>query len=134
MRKLELFCCFVDFRKAFDSVWRDAMFLNLTRLNIGGKFYELVKHMYSETKSCGKLPGGLTDLYTTSPILFNMFIDSVVDIFCPLECAAVMLDDILLNCLIYADDVLLISSTALGLQNSMNRLNSYCNKWALEIT
>ena len=65
MRKLELFCCFVDFRKAFDSVWRDAMFLNLTRLNIGGKFYELVKHMYSETKSCVKLPGGLTDLYTT---------------------------------------------------------------------
>ena len=42
MRKLELFCCFVDFRKAFDSV-------NLTRLNIGGKLYELVQHMYSET-------------------------------------------------------------------------------------
>ena len=85
----------------------------------------------------------MTDLYTTrsgikqcdslSPILFNTFIDSVVDILCPLECAAVTLDDILLNCLIYADDVLLISSTALGLQNSMNRLNSYCNKWALEI-
>ena len=82
------------------------MFLNLTRLNFG-KFYELVKHMHSETKSCVKLPGGVTDSYTMrsgikqgdslSPILFNPFIDSVVDIFCSLECATVTLDDILLN-------------------------------------
>ena len=38
-----------------------------------------------------------------------------------------------MNCLIYADDLLIISNNALGLQNALHRLNAYTNQWALEI-
>ena len=141
--KSKLFCCFIDFRKAFDGVWREAMFWKLRKLGIGGLFYNVVKNMYSETKSCVKLANGLTEMFTTStgikqgdslsPILFNTFIDDVTGIFCPVQCAAVSLDDIQMNCLIYADDLLIISNNALGLQNALHRLNAYTNQWALEI-
>jgi hypothetical protein len=38
-----------------------------------------------------------------------------------------------INCLIYADDLLLISTNASGLQNSLNRLQQYCNTWNLKV-
>ena len=38
-----------------------------------------------------------------------------------------------LNCLLYADDLLLISHTAEGLQQSLDRLSKYCQDWLLKI-
>ena len=36
--KGKLFTCFIDFKKAFDSVWRDGLFYKLFQYNIGAKF------------------------------------------------------------------------------------------------
>ena len=33
---------FVDFRKAFDSVWHEGLFYKLLKINIGGHFYNLI--------------------------------------------------------------------------------------------
>ena len=33
----KVYACFVDFRKAFDSVWHDGLFYKLLQLNVGGK-------------------------------------------------------------------------------------------------
>ena len=38
-----------------------------------------------------------------------------------------------LNCLLYADDLLLISTSAEGLQQSLDRLSKYCQDWLLKI-
>ena len=38
-----------------------------------------------------------------------------------------------LNCLLYADDLLLISTSAEGLQQSLDRLLKYCQDWLLKI-
>ena len=35
--KLNLYCCFIDFRKAFDSVWWNGLLLKMRYLGIGGK-------------------------------------------------------------------------------------------------
>ncbi len=43
MNKARLYCCFVDFQKAFDSVPREALLLKLLRLNINGKLYNIIK-------------------------------------------------------------------------------------------
>ena len=61
--KLKLYCCFVDFRKAFDSVWSDGLFYKLRKLGVGGNMYKVLRNMYNKTKSCVKLPGGMH--YTT---------------------------------------------------------------------
>ena len=46
--KGKLFCCFVDFQKAFDSIWHEGLFLKLLNNKIGGSFYRLI----SDNLSC----------------------------------------------------------------------------------
>ena len=38
-----------------------------------------------------------------------------------------------LNCLMYADDLVLLSETASGLQNCLDATGSFCSKWGLNI-
>ena len=46
--KEKIYACFVDFRKAFDSVWHDGLLYKLSKVNVQGKFYSLIKSLYSK--------------------------------------------------------------------------------------
>jgi hypothetical protein len=41
----------VDFEKAFDTVWRDALWSKLLINNINGKMYNVIYNMYQNIKS-----------------------------------------------------------------------------------
>ena len=45
----KIYACFVDFRKAFDSVWHNGHFHKLKELNIMDNFFAVLKNMYSQT-------------------------------------------------------------------------------------
>ena len=47
----KIYACFVDFRKAFDSVWHNGLLNKLLQINLGGSFYNLIKSLYSKS-SC----------------------------------------------------------------------------------
>ena len=49
---MKLFCAFIDFQKAFDSVWRTGLLAKLLKYNITGKVLLVVKNMYDNIKSC----------------------------------------------------------------------------------
>ena len=51
-KKKKLFCAFVDFEKAFDTVWRDALWYKLLLNHINGKMYTIILNMYKGVKSC----------------------------------------------------------------------------------
>ena len=60
-----------------------------------------------------------------SPLLFpQFFYDS---------CDPVSINQFKLNCLMFADDVVLLSETASGLQNCINRMSNYCSMWQLSV-
>ena len=42
---------YVDFRKAFDSVWHDGLLYKLLQINVRGNFYNLIKSLYSNSTS-----------------------------------------------------------------------------------
>lgn len=42
---------FVDFEKAFDNVWRKALWFKLLSHNICGKMFNIIFNMYSHIKS-----------------------------------------------------------------------------------
>ena len=42
----KLFACFIDFRKAFDTVIHDIMLYKLIKIGIAGNFYNVIKDMY----------------------------------------------------------------------------------------
>ena len=46
----------------------------------------------------------------------------------------VYLNDKRLDCLIYADDVILLSSSSAGLQSKLDLLQAFCEDWCLSIT
>ena len=142
-KKQKLFGCFVDLKKAFDSVWRLGLLYKIIKnQNVGTKVYGIIKNMYQQTVASVKvnknvsehvvIERGVKQGDSLSPTLFNIYINDLPDIFDD-SCKPVMLEKLSLNCLMFADDILLLSESAEGLQNCLNKLNDYCNKWQLSI-
>ena len=138
----KLYTCFVDFQKAFDSIWHDALFRKLENKGINGNFLELIKNIYSHTKCAVKINTKTTKYFKykrgvqqgnpLSPLLFNLFIN---DIFESIKNESPLtLDNVnFINNLMYADDLIILSTTPEGLQKSLDALEEYCNKWKLNI-
>ena len=67
-------------------------------------------------------------------LIFDIFFDDIEDIFDE-NCDPLSLsDDLSINHLLYADDMALLSLSSEGLQDSLNKLYTYCNKWKLEVS
>jgi hypothetical protein len=140
-KKKKLYACFVDFRKAFDSVWHGALFLKLQRLGIGGLFYNLIKKMYSCNQLCVRTPEGLTPFFPSkvgvrqgcalSPLLFNIFIGDLPAILKNNYPVTLFSKEIIY--LLYADDLVILSECPDDLQRNLNALHDYCDKWSLAI-
>jgi hypothetical protein len=54
------------------------------------------------------------------PILFNLYINSIVDDLEKAKTDPVIVGDVQVNSLLYADNIILLSSTQEGRQNSLN--------------
>ena len=68
-----------------------------------------------------------------SLILFNIFFDDVEEIF-DNSCGPVILtDELLINHLLYANDIAILSLSSDGLQNSLGKPEVYCDKWHLKL-
>ena len=87
-QKKDTFGVFIDFKKAFDYVDRNALLYKLLSSGINGKFYNSVKSMLSDTSACVKLNGMLTDWFpvssgvrqgdSSSPTIFAFFINDLI--------------------------------------------------------
>ena len=48
--KGKVFSCFVDFKKALDSIWHEGLLYKLMESGIGGKIYDIIKSTYTNNK------------------------------------------------------------------------------------
>ena len=117
----KLYTCFVDLRRAFDTVTciHPALFLKLISIGIGGKFLAVLKSMYSSIQLRVKVTREyLTNSFSSkvgvfqgdnlSPNLFNIFINDITKVFDNI-CAPVSIGTRSINSLLYADDLVLLS-------------------------
>ena len=84
MRNGKVYSCFIDFKKAYDSVWHEGMYAKLESLNINGKFLEIIKNMFEKSNCAVKIQNKITNFFQCkrgvrqgcplSPILFNIYI------------------------------------------------------------
>ena len=141
--KRYLYSCFVDFKSAFDTVPRDALMYKLLRADIGGSFLKTIQSLYKpegvkfsvKTNRASKPFSssiGVKQGCILSPLLFNLYTRDIPDIFNE-SCDPVALNGTILNCLMYADDLVLLSQSAKGLQNCLNSLEAFCKEWGLRI-
>ena len=139
-----LYACFVDFSKAFDTVWWPGLFYKLLKSGIRGNFYKVIKNMYNSVQCSVKVNGKKTDSFPVfqgvrqgeilRPLLFNIFIHDL-----PTELAknspqnSIKLNNIALNCLMYADDIVLLAKDATSMQSLLDGLGDFCLKWKLKV-
>ena len=67
-----------------------------------------------------------------SPQFFNLYI-SDLKAFLGVDDDTPKLVSTPINCLMYADDLVLMSRSESGLQILLNRLGEYCRKWRMEV-
>ena len=124
VERKNLFVAFIDFRKAYDRINRDLLFLKLQKCGIRGTFYRNLKIMYDTLSYRVKVRGGTLDPISSllglkqggvlSPLLFNIFIDDLKNVF-DFTCDPVKMLENPLSHLLYADDLILISTSEAGL-------------------
>ena len=81
--KGKIFSCFVDLRKAFDSLWHNGLLYKLKQNGIGNRFYKVISDMYSSSFSAVKIDNEYTVFFmlkrgvkqgdSLNPTLFNCF-------------------------------------------------------------
>jgi len=141
----KIYACFIDFKKAFDSVWHVGLLTRLLNYNINGQFYQLIKNLYSKSKSFIKLGSKRTKTFNysrgvrqgciLSPMLFNLYLNEL-----PLQLEQTLRSDPIilpnnnrLSSLLYADDLVLLSKSKEGLQNSINTVSKFCDNWKMDV-
>ena len=138
-----LFCAFVDLRKAFDSVYHNALWLKLYKMGINGKMLRNIHAMYDSVKCCVRHCGSYSDFFevsvglkqgeTLSPILFSLFIEDLEIYLQGKPSSGLNIKDINLLLLLFADDMVILGESSEDLQDSLNELYKYCDKWGLEV-
>lgn len=149
--KNKLFCCCIDFKQAFDTVWRQGLWYKLNQYSINGKCLTLIQNMYENIKSKVMLNNessayfpcltGVRQGENLSPFLFSIYLNdlnhylmsnNVNGITCEVNSNDIyMYLKILL--LLYADDTILFSNTAADMQHSLDVFRLYCDKWKLTV-
>ena len=144
-KKLNAIILFIDFEKAFDSVWLPAMIVKLYRLGIKGKMLRIIKSFLFErkvklkiNKELGKLRKcndvGLPQGSVLSPLLFIVFIADLLNM---QGLSAKVIESA--SAYKFADDgtVSVIGSTIEDchtyMQDICKSLNKWCKKWRLII-
>ena len=91
-----------------------------------------------------KLPGGLTPFFESlvglrqgcnlSPMLFNIYVNDLIEELQNDDCDPVIVNNCSISCLMYADDLLVLSESWEGLTTSLNELDTFSNKWKLTVS
>jgi exonuclease III len=149
--KLELHMIFVDFRKAFDSVSRTMLPAILDAYGIPLCLQVAICSLYEETSASVRTGDGMTTSFATesgvlqgdilAPFLFTLFIDLALRGTITSEEDGFVIDRRrstrhpakYITVLAYADDIVLLSSSATGAQNMLTRLETVCKGLGLSI-
>ena len=137
---MKLYCCFIDYQKAYDYLDRAALWSKLIKAGLSSKTIRLFRNMYSKIKlgikgdesRFFKSDLGLLQGETSSPILFSLFVDDIENSLTS-ELTGVMIGDLLLKILKFADDMCLVNDSREGLQAGIDDLEKYCSKWGTTV-
>jgi Reverse transcriptase (RNA-dependent DNA polymerase) len=137
-----VFSAALDIRKAFDRVphgkhmeYLRKLWLPSNNINVLSDWYDKLQAVVSYNGALSRLllvPSGVWQGSVLSPALLNVFINTIIirlriaDIGCHVK-------GLFAGCLLYADDVILLSPSVLGLQHMLDVYYSTCTDLGLEL-
>ena len=117
--KKPTFCCFLDIKKAYDTVWREGLWSKLAEVGVNGKMLLTIRSMYDGVKSSVIVNGRLTAWFdidiglrqgcVLSPLLFLIFVNDLIKEFKKSD-TGVLLGEVRINNLAFADDIVLTAN------------------------
>ena len=130
----KLYVCFIDFKKAFDLIDRNNLWLILKKNGIKGKMYMAVRSMYEVVKESVRVDDDLIEAFmcsrglkqgdSCSPLLFSLLFNELANEIVLKGKHGITLSPDLLQVFImlFADDIVLLFNTIAGLQQQLNVL------------
>jgi hypothetical protein len=156
--KGRLFCAFLDYEKAFDKVERSFLWQKLLNCNINGKVLKVVRNMYNDAKSCVQVGNEKSNFFQAStgvrqgenlsPLLFALFLNDLRTTLSSrmnnlntlkektkgLKLTESEIDLITkLFVLLYADDTVICAESPEDLQEGLDCVKNYCDRWLLKL-
>lgn len=137
--RLPLVAVSIDIEKAFDKVSRPILWAKLKHFGASGPLLDLVKMMYSDPKVTIRLnrryskfigcSNGVLQGCPLSPLLFIIYISDIpiTSLYNPL------LNGQRVSALMLADDVLLLATSSLGMENKISLLSRFLHNHKLRL-
>ena len=110
-----LYHVFIDFKKAFDRVWHEALWSSMKRFNINLKLIEAIQSLYSKAESAVYSDGQIGEWFHTttgvrqgcllSPTLFNIMLEQIMNDALENHIGTVNLGGKIITNLRFADDI-----------------------------
>ena len=139
----ETFLCYIDYKKAFDSVERHLLLFKFSQVSITGNMYRAISSLYSNPRSRVILnehetryfdcPVGVKQGDCLSPTLFAIFINDLASEIKNSNIGLILNETLTINILLYADDIVLLAKNEEDLQDLLFIVEGWCKKWRLEI-
>ena len=125
----QTYMAFLDFRKAFDTVWRNGLLSVAWNLGIRGRVWNILNSLYQNVQCNVKLGDIVTDFFNVeegvkqgcvlSPILFCLYINELSKMLDEYD-VGIHIMGVNIKCLFWADDVVLIANNDYDLQRMLN--------------
>ncbi|KAJ2951199.1 hypothetical protein O0L34_g5592 [Tuta absoluta] len=135
--KTSVYACFLDLSKAFDTLNYNTLWNKLRNTCVPGQITNLLEYWYnhqdnqvrwrSTLSSSYKLNNGVRQGGLTSPILFNLYINGLIEELSKTRIGC-HVGGVNTNNMSYADDMVLLSPSVAGLRS----LIEICEKYALK--
>ena len=141
-QNLSTFVAYIDFSKAYDRINRGLLWSKLDKMGISPKFMLALKSLYRNVKSSVKINGVLSEWFDVnvglkqgcliSPQLFNLYINDLITDIQNLG-LGVPIDEEKISILLYADDIALVATNEIDLQQMLSVLHNWCMKWKMKV-
>lgn len=136
------YACFIDLRKAYDSVWRAGLWRILWDMGVRGRMWRALKGLYAVVRCVVHSGGfkseafdvgvGLKQGCPLSCILFLFFINGLLVVLRQLG-LGVKIGRNVLSSLAFADDVVLVADSLSDSERLFGAVEAYCEKWELSM-
>lgn len=128
-RKSNVFLSALDACKAFDRVIHNRLFVNMVTKGIPLCIIQCLINWYSKLSACVKWFGCISTTFSLkagvrqggvlSPFLFNLYVDDLINML-QSKGYGCHVGNIWIGCIMYADDILLLSPSVAGLQKMLD--------------
>ena len=139
---VDMYACFIDFRKAFDRVRHETLIQILVDIGLDARDIRIIENLYWKQAAVVCIDGtettalnikrGVRQGCILSPVLFNIYSEMIFRKALSDKQEGIMVNGEVINTIRYADDTVLIASSREDLQSLLDCVVAKCEEAGLD--